>query len=65
MAVIALDPRRTVTVRAGDEIAPGLVLERVLPTHVIIRRDGTSQRLELPQGKPVDAPPVGPGPAKK
>jgi general secretion pathway protein C len=58
MAVIALDRGQTVTVRAGEEIAPGIKLERVLRDHVIINQSGASQRLEFPQRKPLDAAPV-------
>jgi type II secretory pathway component PulC len=58
MAVIATDRGRTVTVRAGDEIAPGITLERVERDHVIVVQNGVAQRLDLPQRKPVDAAPV-------
>lgn len=58
MAVIALDRNRVVTVKAGEEIAPGIRLERVYGDHVIVVQNGTSQRIELPQRKPVDAAPV-------
>ena len=60
MAVIALDRARTVTVRSGEELAPGITLERVLRDHVIVNQGGVSQRLELPQAKPLDAPPTAP-----
>ncbi len=59
LAVIALDRGRTVTVRAGDEIASGIRLERVLNDHVIVIQNGVPQRVELPQRRAVDAPPVG------
>jgi len=58
LAVIALDRNRVVTVKAGEEIAPGIRLERVHSDHVIVVQNGTSQRIELPQRKPVDAAPV-------
>jgi general secretion pathway protein C len=61
VAVIALDKTRTVTVRAGDEIAPGIRLERVAPDHVVVIQNGVSQRIELPQKKPVDTAPVASG----
>jgi general secretion pathway protein C len=60
MAVIALDRGRMVTVRAGEEIAPGIKLERVLRDHVLVNQGGITQRIELPQRKPLDAPPVAP-----
>jgi len=66
MAVIAIDRGRTVTVRAGDEIAPGIQLERVERDHVIVVQNGIAQRIDLPQRKPVDVPPVATGvPLKK
>lgn len=34
--------------RAGEHVAPGLVLERVAPGHVLLRGAGGLQRLELP-----------------
>jgi type II secretory pathway component PulC len=58
LAVIALDRSRTVTVRSGDEIAPGILLERVLHDHVIVVQNGMTQRIELPQRKPVDTSPI-------
>lgn len=58
MAVIALDRNRVVTVKAGEEIAPGIRLERVHGDHVVVVQNGTAQRIELPQRKPVDAAPV-------
>ncbi len=60
MAVISLDRGRTVTARVGEEIAPGITLERVLRDHVLVNQGGVSQRIELPQRKPLDAPPVAP-----
>lgn len=67
MAVIALDKSRTVAVRAGDEVAPGIRLEHVAADHVIVVQNGVSQRIDLPQRKPLDAPPVAAtyAPAKK
>jgi type II secretory pathway component PulC len=65
MAVIALDRGRTVTVRSGDEIAPGIKLERVQRDHVVVSQGGIEQRLEMTQRKPLDAPPVkGPAPSQ-
>lgn len=63
MAVIAIDKGRTVAVSAGDEILPGVRLEKVQPDHVLVSRNGVQQRLELPRRKPVDAAPVAATPA--
>lgn len=60
MAVIALDRGRMVTVRTGEEIAPGIKLERVLRDHVFVNQGGISQRIDLPQGQPLDVSPVAP-----
>ena len=60
MAVIALGPGRMVTVRAGEEIAPGIKLERVLRDHVLVNQGGVTQRIELPQRQRLDASPVAP-----
>lgn len=67
MAVIAIDKGRTVAVSAGDEIVPGVRLERVLPDHVVVSRGGVAQRLDLPRRQATDAPPVSPAgtPAKR
>lgn len=68
MAVIAIDKGKTVAVGNGDEIVPGVRLEKVLPDHVVISRGGVPQRLDLPQRKPTDTPPVkssAAAPAKK
>lgn len=64
IAIIAVDKGRTVAVNAGDEIAPGIRLERVLPDHVIVNRAGVPQRLELPQRKSTHVAPVKPGAAR-
>jgi len=68
MAVIAIDKGKTVAVGSGDEIVPGVRLEKVQPDHVVISRGGVPQRLDLPQRKPTDAQPVKSGaaaPAKR
>ena len=41
----------------GKEIAPGIVLNRILKDHVLIRRQGVIERLEFPQAP---ASPAGP-----
>jgi len=58
IAVIAVDRGRVVTAKAGEDIAPGIRLERVHRDHVIVTQNGMSQRIELPQRKPTDAAPV-------
>lgn len=68
MAVIAIDKGKTVAVTTGDEVLPGVKLDKVFPDHVIVSRGGVPQRLDLPQRKPTDAPPTRSGanpPAKK
>lgn len=46
-AIISSDGQPSQPVRSGQAIAPGVVLESVLPDHVIIRRNGVRERLEL------------------
>lgn len=58
MAVIAVDKGRTVTAAVGEEIVPGVKLDKVHPDHVIVTRAGIPQRLELPQRRSTDQPPI-------
>lgn len=46
-AIISFDGQASQPVKSGDVIAPGVVLEGVFPDHVLIRRNGARERLEL------------------
>ena len=48
-AIISENGRPPVPVLEGEEFAPGVRLERVLPRAVELRRQGTTERLELPE----------------
>lgn len=48
-AVLQLDPHAVLTVREGDEIAPGLRLAQVGVDHVILARSGVRETLAWPQ----------------
>ena len=61
-AVVRLDTK-LLTVRAGEDIAPGFRLERVFPDHVTLERNGVRETLAWPvRGKP--AAPIVPGTGK-
>ncbi len=52
-ALLALDGKPAQVVREGDEVAPGIQLQRVLPRQVELLRGGQPQLLSLPErGKP-------------
>ena len=61
-ALVQIDPKTIVAVRAGDDIAPGVRLEKVFPDHVTLQRAGTSEELPLAERKP--APVIVPGARK-
>ena len=61
-ALVQIDPKTIVAVRAGENIAPGVRLEKVYPDHVTLQRAGTSEELPLAERKP--APVIVPGPRK-
>ena len=46
-AIISIDGQTSRPVRKGDVITPGIVLEAVSADHVLIRRNGVRERLEL------------------
>lgn len=46
-AILSVDGQPPQPVRSGDAIRPGLVLELVAPDHIIVRRDGVRERIEL------------------
>jgi general secretion pathway protein C len=48
-ALLRLDEKQTLLVRAGEAIGPGLLLVEVHPDHVEIDRDGTRETLRWPQ----------------
>ena len=51
MAVIAVDSTQPPAIRIGEEVAPGIVLERVLADHVVVNESGVARRLDLPERK--------------
>lgn len=62
-ALVRLDAKQGLAVRAGEDIAPGIRLQEVFPDHVILERNGTRETLALPeQGK--SAPPPTPAAIK-
>jgi general secretion pathway protein C len=50
-AVMQLDAKTIRAVRAGEEIAPGIRLDKVFPDHVTLERTGTSESLALAERK--------------
>lgn len=62
-ALLRLDKKNTLVVRAGEDLSPGTRLAEVFPGHVVLQRNGTSETVLLPQKHPPilpDSP--GPGP---
>ena len=58
-AVLQVDAKTILAVRAGEEIAPGIRLERVFADHVTLQRVGASEDLALAERNkpaPVTAP---------
>ena len=49
---------RDETARVGGEIVPGVVLETVHPQHVMLRRNGALERVNLEEPQPAAAAPV-------
>ena len=59
-AVMRLDAKQSLAVRSGEDLAPGIRLEKVFPDHVILRRNGVSETLAWPErGKSTS--PLAPG----
>lgn len=58
-AVVRLDAREILAVRAGDELAPGIRIEQVFPDHVTLKRGGTLETLAWPE-KQITAKPITP-----
>lgn len=53
-AVINTGEPKNKAVRAGEEVAPGIVLDKVFADHVLLRRHGVTERLNLEsKGKPL------------
>ena len=50
-AVLRLDGKKTVAVRQGEDVEPGLRLAEVHPDHVILVRNGARESLAWPQKK--------------
>lgn len=48
-AVVRLEPQEILTVREGEDIAPGIRLAEVATDHVILERGGTRETLGWPQ----------------
>ena len=61
-ALIQVDANQILAVRAGEDVAPGIRLEKVFPDHVTLVRTGTSESLALVERrKPVPSPVPGAG----
>ena len=61
-AVVQLDAKQILAVRAGEIIAPGVRLAKVFPDHVTLERTGTQESLALAERRksaPPPAPAVG------
>ena len=62
-ALVRLNTKQELWVRAGEDITPGICLDDVFPDHVTLQRNGTRETLALPeQGKSV--PPLASVPGK-
>ena len=48
-ALLAIEGKPAQVVREGDEVAPGITLQRVLPRQVELSRGGHTETLSLPQ----------------
>lgn len=48
-AVLRLDAKQILAVRAGEEVAPGLRLKEVLPDGVVLERKGARETLAWPE----------------
>ena len=62
-AVVRLDAKQVVAVRAGEEVAPGIRLEKVFPDHVILQRNAVRETLAWPE-RSKSALPLAPGTGK-
>lgn len=50
-ALVQVDAKKVLTVRAGDEIAPGVRLEKVFPDRVTLKRTDSTEELALAERK--------------
>lgn len=57
-AVVRLEPRAILTVREGEDIAPGLRLAEVAADHLILERGGTRETLGWPAKSASAEPPA-------
>jgi general secretion pathway protein C len=48
-AVLRIDAKKTVAVRQGEDIEPGLRLAEVHPDHVVLERNGARETLAWPR----------------
>ena len=62
-AVVQLDAKQVIAVRAGEDVAPGIRLDGVYPDHVTLERVGARESLALAERQKSAVVPV-PGPAK-
>lgn len=62
-ALVRLDQKKTLVVRAGEDLSPGIRLAEIFPGHVVVQRNGISETVALPQTHPPALPDSpGPGP---
>ena len=57
-AVVQLDAKQILAVRAGEIIVPGIRLEKVYPDHVTLERSGARETVALPERRNSAAPPA-------
>lgn len=50
-AVVRLDARSSLAVRAGENVAPGIRLAEVHPDHVVLDRNGVREKLDWPRAR--------------
>ena len=55
-AVVQLDAKRSLAVREGMDVAPGVRLAEVHPNHVILERGGVRETLALPEQRAAATP---------
>ncbi len=55
VAVLAIGGKTSVSIREGDEAAPGVTVHRVYARTVELKRDGVVQSLSLPDRQPATA----------
>ncbi len=56
---------RDQTARVGGEVVPGVVLEAVHAGHVLLRRNGALERVNLEERQPLAAAPAAPAPPRR